>query len=99
MVTNALITVIYLNDAVRLCPFVIFVMLRSRRGHRPAGAVSAAYLWQNQRSISNSEEGIDEKIDEIDTPGNGTFLFDLIWKVNSHTIGFGTPEAIRWSLS
>ena len=27
------------------------------------------------------------------------FLFDLAWKVNSHTMGFGTSQAIRWSLS
>ena len=34
------------------------------------------------RSISNSEEAIDEKPDEIDAPGNGTCLFGLTWKVN-----------------
>ena len=30
--------------------------------------------WKHQCSISNSEEVIDEKIDEIDVPENGTFF-------------------------
>ena len=30
--------------------------------------------WQNQRCISNSEEVIDEKLDEIGVPENGTFF-------------------------
>ena len=30
--------------------------------------------WQIRRSISNSEEVIDEKLNEIDIPGNGAFF-------------------------
>ena len=35
-----------------------------------------------QRSISIIEVVIDEKLSRKTNPGNGTFLFDLIWKVN-----------------
>ena len=41
-------------------------------------------MVQIRRSISNSVAIMDQKLNENDAPGNGTFLFDLTWKVNSY---------------